>query len=102
MKRFLCIIVLFAVLSVAQSSYAIAADSPRQEIVVNEPTVVSRPGAIEFSCTADGRTYTFYVYSITGQLVKRLQLCESNATVEIAKGCYIIKCEAWTKKVLVG
>lgn len=102
MKSFLCSIVIALALGFSQSVTAIETESPRQEITLNEPTVVARHGVVEISCPADGKTYTFYVYSITGQLVKRIQLCDSTASFEFAKGCYIIKCEAWIKKLLIS
>lgn len=44
----------------------------------------------------------FYVFSITGQLVKTIDVdAASVQTVELPRGCYIVKCSHWSKKVMV-
>lgn len=44
----------------------------------------------------------FYVFSITGQLVKTIDVDAAGVrTVELPRGCYIVKCSHWSKKVMV-
>ena len=103
MKKFLLIaaILVSGAFVASEAVYASPA-AVRQEVSMSEPTLKTRPGVIEVSCPADGRTYTFQVYSITGQLVKKFVVSESSLAIEVPQGCYIIKCESWTKKAVVG
>lgn len=87
--------------AIAPMEMAYAADAPRQEAAYNEPSLAGRRGAIDITCPSNGRTYTFHIYSITGQLIKRVQLTDSAASVDVPQGCYIVKCDAWVKKVIV-
>lgn len=43
----------------------------------------------------------FEVYSITGQLVKRVEVEAGSEKVELPNGCYIVRCPRWSKKVIV-
>ncbi len=102
MKKFLLIAALLISGAFTASDVTYASSAVRQEVSVSEPSLKTRPGMIEVSCPSDGRTYTFQVYSITGQLVKKFVVSESSVTVDVPQGCYIIKCEAWVKKAIVG
>lgn len=84
------------------TNFSQAASVVRQEVAAFEPTLAARHGAIEISCPADGKTYTFQIYSITGQLIKKISLSEAKANVEMPKGCYVVRCEAWVKKIVVA
>lgn len=42
----------------------------------------------------------FHIYSITGQLVKSVDV-QGTAVVELPQGCYIVKCDSWSRKVVV-
>ena len=63
----------------------------------NAPEVKVYSGGIEIIVKPESGTYNFRVYSITGQVVKRLKLSEGSERIELPQGCYIVKCEAWTK-----
>lgn len=44
----------------------------------------------------------FEIFSITGQLIKSVNVPASTLVkVELAKGFYIVKCESWTRRVMV-
>ncbi len=44
----------------------------------------------------------FYIFSITGQLVKTIDIEPAGVqSVELPRGCYIVKCSHWSKKVMV-
>lgn len=44
----------------------------------------------------------FEIYSITGQLIRSLSVnAGATVKVELAKGFYIIKCESWTKRIVI-
>ncbi len=48
----------------------------------------------------DTDSHQFYIYSITGQMIKSVTVSES-AVVDLPQGCYIIKCKQWSKKIVV-
>lgn len=102
MKKSFLAIAAFMVCAIAPIAETMrAADAPRQEVALNEPAISGRRGAIDISCPSNGKAYTFQIYSITGQLIKRVQLTDSATSVDVPQGCYIVKCEAWVKKVIV-
>lgn len=44
----------------------------------------------------------FQIYSITGQLVKTVDVSAGSVlTVDLPTGCYIVKCSKWSKKIIV-
>lgn len=44
----------------------------------------------------------FYVYSITGQLIKTIDVqAGMSESLDLNRGCYIVKCSLWSKKVMV-
>lgn len=79
-----------------------ASNVVRQEVTASEPSVMARRGAIDIACPADGKAYTFQIFSITGQLIKKVQLCDGRTSIDLAKGCYVVRCEVWVKKIVVG
>ncbi len=103
MKRFLPVAFFLLTLSasVALPTFAAESVAVRHEITSSEPSMTSRRGAIEITCPVNGHTYTFQIYAITGQLVKRVQLTDTTSVIEIPQGCYIVKCESWVKKEIV-
>lgn len=101
-RKLLIALTLLMSLGVATADLAHGAPVVRQEVVASEPVLTARRGVIDIACPADGKTYTFQIYSITGQLIKRVQLSETKASIEVAKGCYVVRCEAWVKKIVVG
>lgn len=68
------------------------ADAPR--ISVNQ-------GSVTITATADTQI-TFEVYSMTGQLVKRIRTNDGSVSFDLPRGCYIIRCERWSKKIVVN
>ncbi|WP_287212844.1 T9SS type A sorting domain-containing protein [Muribaculum sp.] len=66
-----------------------------------ENMLVVKPvsGGIHISVN-DAETHQFYIYSITGQMVKSVSVSE-NAIVDLPQGCYIVKCKQWSKKIVV-
>lgn len=104
MKRFLALILLAVALVALPGvgvAVATAPDSLRQEVAISEPMVSSQRGVIQISCPVNGKAYTFQIYAITGQLLKKVQLTDTSTTIAIPQGCYIVKCECWVKKVIV-
>ena len=71
---------------------AIHTDSPRAVVSQGSVTITAQQ-----DCDA-----VFEIYSITGQLVKRFKLSAGTATIELHKGCYIVRCEGWSKKIVIN
>lgn len=90
--------------SVTMPSIATATGDYRQNTVnVSEsgaPSVSASAGAIELSCGAI-QTVKFQIFSITGQLVKSVTVTGGTVKIELPKGFYIVKCESWTRRVMV-
>lgn len=81
----------------------IAAASPRHELSqsADAPKLAAAQGCIIITAGTDNSA-NFDIYSITGQLVKRVHLTEGQIQIELPRGCYIVKCERWSKKIVVG
>lgn len=63
------------------------------------PAVRPVSGGIELTAPGDAPCH-FTIYSITGQMVKSVEISGS-AVVDLPRGCYIIKCASWSKKLVV-
>ncbi|MCM1483132.1 MAG: T9SS type A sorting domain-containing protein [Muribaculaceae bacterium] len=104
MRRFSVISFIAALaLTVAPMASATTSRTESQHITATAeavPTVKIVTGGAEIT-VPDDTEYTFNVYSITGQLVKTFKLADGSVTVELPRGCYIIKCEKWSKKIVI-
>lgn len=65
-----------------------------------ETTAKASEGQIVLT-SADEKPVTFQIYSIIGQLVKSVTVHSGEIIVELPRGYYIVKCEKWTKQVIV-
>lgn len=75
--------------------------APLTERVENAASVSINSSGISLKVNSD-KVERFYIFSITGQLVKTVDVDAGiTQTVDLPKGCYIIKCSFWSKKVLV-
>lgn len=102
MKKLLIALTLLVGCGTSMVVPAHASSALRQEVTASEPTVLARRGAIDIACPADGKAYTFQIFSITGHLIKKVQLSDGRMSIDLAKGCYVVRCEAWVKKIVVG
>ncbi|MCM1349397.1 MAG: T9SS type A sorting domain-containing protein [Firmicutes bacterium] len=102
MKKKIGILLLLA--AAFQAPVAMWAEPAPQQWVANQadaPKVTVGQGSLTITSSADVEK-VFEVYSITGQLVKRIKLSNGSATIDLHRGCYIVKCEKWSKKVVVN
>lgn len=77
---------------------------PVEEIVAlvpdsGSPGLRTVNGGVEL-LIPDTDSHQFYIYSITGQMVKSI-ITNENITVDLPQGCYIVKCREWSKKIIV-
>lgn len=69
--------------------------------ISSAPGVKTVEEGVELSASASEST-TFMIYSITGQLVKKVVVSAStHETVSLPGGCYVVRCQAWAKKIVV-
>lgn len=92
---FLCTPIASATLLYDDITITTPADSDEQI-----PEIKLHPGAIEIKVLTPTK-YHFHIYSITGQLIKSLEIADDTQTIELKQGCYIIKCKKWSKKVII-
>lgn len=70
-------------------------------VATTAPSVKSGAGHIELTVNDDEAT-TFYIYSITGQLIKTVTVTSAGTvSVELHRGYYIVKCAKWSKQAVV-
>lgn len=102
MKTMLKILISCAVAGSPLLPYAADARPQAAERIEAESIVLtSSSTAISISVRVDS-TIRFYIYSITGQLIKTVDVQGGcSESVELGKGCYIVKCSQWSKKVMV-
>lgn len=105
MKMFfqLAAIFLFALFPLAVDLSADGSEQPVESSfpVSALPEAKAGAGSLELSVPA-GKTVKFEIFSITGQSIKVVKVSGGfSMTVELPKGFYIVKCESWTKKVMI-
>lgn len=99
MKKLLLLLILTLAAPAIQS---VAFGAPTHQVELGEQSVEVRVvhGGLELINNTD-QTIHFQVYSITGQMVKSLDLGNGSATVALPQGCYIVKHPKGTQKVVV-
>ena len=65
-----------------------------------QPSLSTSSGCIILTAP-QSKTVKFYIYSITGQVVKIVSVSSGETIVELPKGYYIVKCEHWSKQAIV-
>lgn len=80
-----------------QSSSQMTISSP--ETVGPAMNVVG--STIELSLGDRNSSVRFEIYSITGQLVKSVTVTSAPVKIELPKGFYIVKCDSWTRRVML-
>ena len=67
---------------------------------VGVPKAIGHEGSIRL-INFEGET-TFMIYSITGQLMRNVKITGNNETnVDLPQGYYVVKCHAWSHKIVV-
>ena len=101
MKRILYILTLALVLGVTAPG-AVALAEPRiEQVASDEANVVG--GKATIAMTAGESDATFNIYSITGQLIKSVEVnAGTKVIIDFPKRFYIVKCVGkWSRKVVV-
>lgn len=103
MRKYSIAILLSFVASVFQAEAAIATDSKRPDVDVEnatQPGAKSTGSTIELNC-GERTNVKFEIYSITGQLIKTITVAQGSVKIELPKGFYIVKCENWTRRMML-
>ena len=69
------------------------------EAVESVLTVKPVGGGVQITVN-DTESHQFYIYSITGQMIKAVTVLDT-VVVDLPQGCYIIKSKQWSKKIVV-
>ncbi len=101
MKRFVFIIalVMASVVCTPEAVYSQTGDGETLSSVNRAPLLKAVANGIEIT-VRDGVARRFYIYSITGQVIKSVEVAEC-VTVQLPQGYYIVKCSDWAKKIVV-
>ncbi|MBE6318769.1 MAG: hypothetical protein E7081_07340 [Bacteroidales bacterium] len=94
-------IAIIAILSLAFISMPtmVAYPSTTIQSVINVPAMKAGHGYIELSVPGD-EAISFAIYSITGQSIKTITI-SGTMKVELPRGYYIVRCDQWSKTVVV-
>lgn len=98
MKRICRIALMLMLAAGAATASSVARADDRIEIAADDCQAKPVRGGIDLS--ASERT-SFEIYSITGQKVKSEVVEDGTVKAELPKGCYIVRCSKWSKKVVV-
>lgn len=97
-KQILALVLLLA--PVAPTAFQAFCAPVLEHRVAEQPEVSVDKGYLELRAP-EGMSVTFEVYSITGQIIKSVTVKSGVSRLELPKGFYIIKCERWTKRVMI-
>ena len=103
MKKLKNITVALFISAMSVCSLSVYASPARDNISISapsQPTVSASAGTVTLTVTSH-ESVTFQIYSITGQVVKNITISQGSATVELPKGYYIVRCNHWSKSVVV-
>lgn len=64
------------------------------------PTMKILSTGVELS-SYDGAAHRFNIYSITGQMIKSIEVLDNTVTIDLPKGFYIVKCDSWSKQLVI-
>lgn len=103
MKKFIIssVILFIGVIFVgATNTTPIISDEIISSPLIEQPSISTSSGCIILTAPTD-KTIKFYIYSITGQIIKTVSVSSGELIVELPKGYYIVKCENWSKQAIV-
>lgn len=100
MKKFLYIVTLTIALNVYGLANAAEPSGQETAVISEAPTLSVGRNSLTVKGGEDCNML-FEVYSITGQLIKRFKLDDGSYTLELPRGCYIVKCSRWSKKAII-
>lgn len=82
------------------AAFQAAASERIEQSEANQPIIKVTPGG-ELELTALNSTIRFDIYTITGQLVKSVELCNETERVQLPSGCYIVRIPGRSQKIVI-
>lgn len=100
LRHIILAFVLAASAAGASASASVTDNGVQQELASSTVSIKVGQGQAELTVNGD-EPIKFHIYSITGQLVKSLSLADGSIVVELPRGLYIVKCDKWSKQIVV-
>lgn len=103
MKKLRHIILAFTLAAGAagvDASASVTDNGVQQELASPAVSVKVGQGQVELTVNGD-EPVKFHIYSITGQLVKSVFPANGSIIVELPRGLYIVKCDKWSKQIVI-
>lgn len=101
MRRIISTVILFFAVAAFNGQWlANARPAVENKVADRGPAVSVDKGFIELSAP-EAEAVKFEIFSITGQLIKSVTVKGTPVKVDLPKGFYIIKCDSWTKRVML-
>lgn len=82
------------------AAFQAAASERIEQPEANQSIIKVTPGG-ELELTALNSTTRFDIYTITGQLVKTLELRNETERVQLPSGCYIVRTQDRSQKIVI-
>jgi hypothetical protein len=100
MKRKIRILALalVGVIASTAASWAVAAERIEQAPTAPAVRIAANSNGVQLTAHEATR---FDIYSITGQLIRSVEVKSETLTVELPTGCYIVRCPQGSQKVVV-
>lgn len=100
MKKFTRFFVVAAMAVAAVQAVPVMADDSIEAVERQpESSAAVVDGGMRLSASS---VTAFEIYSITGQRVKSVTVDGESVTVELPRGCYIVRTPSWSKKFIVN
>ncbi len=87
--------------AVPTGMYASMSSLPREEVQAAAAPSVTIDGVVIEMRNPYPEPVKFQIFSITGQLIKAVIVKTAPVRLELPKGFYIVKCDNWTKRVML-
>lgn len=102
MKRlYFTTLLMIAALAVPVGVCAAMSSLPREEVLAAATPSVTVDGVVIEMRNPYPEPVKFQIFSITGQLIKSVIVKTVPVRLELPKGFYIVKCDNWTKRVMI-
>lgn len=101
MKRLIIYLILISAAAALPMPVVASEQKPQVDERMQEQPMVKVSGTVIELRSPNQEAVKFQIFSITGQLIKTLTVKAMPVKVELPKGFYIVKCDNWTKRVML-
>ncbi len=101
MKQYIRILIVAIALMSGYCGHISYASEPKgvEQIENRQSQIKVTDGGLELTALDGDRTVRFEIYTITGRLVKSLDLRHATENVDLPSGCYIVRTPGRSQKV---